>query len=293
MDDMDRKDEIKNVKNIEELFEKWNDTQTESENTKTTKKAEKRGISKNSFCRDGAIDKECWEKEDSKKRILYILREANGSNATSVEKDGILVGEYKKDKSFWAQTEIKKHKNDLSHLPILLKKLLNVCSIVNEKKKWDFSTENYEPMNKTAFMNINKMGGYSSVNWPMLIAYAEEYRDFIKQEIEILNPDVIVCCGTHWLLTDVVCNGKKEEWDELVGNKKVYDLPHPARRGIRIVDYGEEILSGQKEKEESPDLEKLKKELGGKFKKIIENIKSEDMLREFEETLDNFDEEKE
>lgn len=51
-------------------------------------------------------------------------------------------------------------------------------------------------------MNINKRGGSSSTDFKELNKYAEKYKEFIKREIEIINPDYIICCGSYWQIIE-------------------------------------------------------------------------------------------
>jgi len=53
---------------------------------------------------------------------------------------------------------------------------------------------------KVAFVNIKKQGGSSSVNWNKLIAYTKACAHFVRRQIELYNPNVIICNGTIWLL---------------------------------------------------------------------------------------------
>ena len=46
-----------------------------------------------------------------------------------------------------------------------------------------------------AYMNINKRGGFAGANFNRLGAYAKKYQNFIKREIEILQPELIVILG--------------------------------------------------------------------------------------------------
>ena len=45
------------------------------------------------------------------------------------------------------------------------------------------------------FMNINKRGGFSYTNMAILNTYAMQFSDNIVNEIEIINPELIICCG--------------------------------------------------------------------------------------------------
>ena len=44
-------------------------------------------------------------------------------------------------------------------------------------------------------MNINKRGGFSYTNMAILNIYAMQFSDNIVSEIEIINPELIICCG--------------------------------------------------------------------------------------------------
>lgn len=87
----------------------------------------------------------------------------------------------------------------------------------NIKNEYTYSDFN-EIKKQIAFMNINKRGGSSSTDFKELNKYAEKYKEFIKREIEIINPDYIICCGSYWQIIDHVYDyfKSKKEW----GNRK-------------------------------------------------------------------------
>lgn len=87
----------------------------------------------------------------------------------------------------------------------------------NIKNEYTYSDFN-EIKKQIAFMNINKRGGSSSTDFKELNKYAEKYNEFIKREIEIINPDYIICCGSYWQIIDHVYDyfKSKKEW----GNRK-------------------------------------------------------------------------
>ena len=53
-----------------------------------------------------------------------------------------------------------------------------------------------------AFMNLNKRGGYDYCVWETLEGYVKKYRKEISEQIRIIDPDIIVCCGesVKWLV---------------------------------------------------------------------------------------------
>lgn len=50
-------------------------------------------------------------------------------------------------------------------------------------------------INDITFMNINKREGFSYTDMTILNTYAMQFSDNIVQEIEIINPELIICCG--------------------------------------------------------------------------------------------------
>lgn len=50
-------------------------------------------------------------------------------------------------------------------------------------------------INDITFMNINKRGGFSYTDMTILNTYAMQFSDNIVQEIEIINPELIISCG--------------------------------------------------------------------------------------------------
>lgn len=71
-----------------------------------------------------------------------------------------------------------------------------------------------------AYMNLNKRGGFGSTNFAHLKHYVVKYRGYILKEIEIINPDIIVCGGT--------CGTLKALNKEIIDEKHLKDDYHPA-----------------------------------------------------------------
>lgn len=169
---------------------------------------EKTGIAKESFTTDGVVDESIWTRLEcqGKKKVLYVLREANGNSSKFGEKGRIVD-----DGNFWFQNCIKD------------KKLGNriFTRIAGMQKEIQGGQEGHteELLKQVAYMNINKRGGGAKVNWKVLNEYAYKYNKKIRDEICILKPDVIVCCGTYWTLVDIVARNlyrdkkDKPKWD--------------------------------------------------------------------------------
>lgn len=190
------------MNSIEELFNKWKAKQS-GENEYCWHDS---GISKESFTKDGIVCEEIWDelKNNKKKRVLYLLREANGNSSKEIN-NAILVD----DGRFWFQDCVNDEKNNLGKS--IFKRIVEMQKVINEYE----NKPRAEVLKEVAYMNINKRGGHSYVDWKILNNYAKEYSAFIKREIELINPDVIVCCGTYWTLIDQICGKyEAEEWEE-------------------------------------------------------------------------------
>ena len=71
-------------------------------------------------------------------------------------------------------------------------------------------------------MNLNKRGGSQKVNEKVLNDYVEEYKNEIKEEIEILQPDYIIWCA-----------GEKP-MGKILEKKNGIEMLHPASRKVYL-----------------------------------------------------------
>ena len=199
-------------KEFEKLFNEWRGQQ-ENEPGYEYKRT---GIAKDSFTIDGIVDEECWNglAKKKKNKVLYILREANG-NASEMGPEGKIVdgGE------FWFQECVIGRKTKVTDN--IFQRIKEIQKIIQGYTGVDVDSTK-EILREVAYMNLNKRGGGASVDWKIFNAYIEKYKEYIKKEIAIIKPDIIVCCGTYWSLIDNVCGLYKNEnginWDS--GNEK-------------------------------------------------------------------------
>ena len=86
-------------------------------------------------------------------------------------------------------------------------------------------------LQKIAYMNINKSGGSSRTNTTKLWEYANYHKDYILKEIELIDPNLIVCCGklVYEIITDIL--GTK------INDHKVIEVYHPSYYRISDKEY--------------------------------------------------------
>lgn len=165
---------------LEKLFDEWRKRHI-SEDYSNDK------ISKNNFIPDGIIDEASYMQ--SPKKILFIAKEAaclDKTEKTTAEENF----EAAQKDGFWCRRVVLEGEGGTrfsSGLALLANAILNENFETPEK---DISALRY-----VAFMNINKRGGFTECDPKLLSDYAQNYKDLIDREIEIISPDIIVCCG--------------------------------------------------------------------------------------------------
>lgn len=83
---------------------------------------------------------------------------------------------------------------------------------------------------RIAVMDLNKRGGFGTCNHTRLRHYVEAYEPFIRREIDIISPNIIICGGTFGTVKELLPNG-------LENRVKVWDCHHP--RSWRDQDAGQ------------------------------------------------------
>jgi hypothetical protein len=210
---------LENIKTEDELFDLWR--------KKPYFVGENNVIidhGKNNFVSDGIVNHNEWNKVEDKKKILFILKEAHSLP------DGSSISELIKTKEpsrIWkrviewtygitntSKVEIAKYSSDKLDY--------------NANNKW---------LNKIAILNIKKSNGKTRSSNDELEEYARYDKNEIKKQIEIINPDIIVCGYTGEYLK-LICDGKvmevqnKDNWyyfADLCGKTIIIlDYYHPA-----------------------------------------------------------------
>jgi hypothetical protein len=175
------------------LFDKW-----ETESNKNGETA---------FCRDGLMYKygrdknyvdELWGK--SQKRIMFLLKDPKEESGDSRE-----WLYYESNRQLQAQF-IRK-----------LACLLYGLSTAKNGKTVDFSAITNEQIvscfdeTPFAFVESKKQAGTTTIKDKELDKYINRYKEYLTEEINILNPNIIVCCGGpqyHFALTDLCKNAE-------------------------------------------------------------------------------------
>ena len=171
----------KKAKTLDELFEIWEKAHfQESENDWDITNGDNPNIPKDHFIRDGIIDDSVFQNE--KLKVLFISNEANINDYIDDNDD--------KDR----RTNFCKYYNcKQDHWRG--KMCERICAVFNEIIQQP-SIDYYKSAKRFAFMNINKRGGGNNIgNGSHIQEYCKLYKDFIKKEIELIAPDLIIWLG--------------------------------------------------------------------------------------------------
>lgn len=184
------------------------------------------------FISDGVFNEEELNKQ--KYRILFVLKEANWENATA-DLCELLLSE--KSSGYW------KTWNNIARWTKAILEGGDYPRYVSKSDKTYW-------LKKIIAMNLKKVGGDEHAENETIYSFAQNDRVYLKQQIELYNPDIIICCGRGTgknadILHDVVFEKDEvSDWQEpilkynyflaKVNNKEnvpVVSFYHPQMRG--------------------------------------------------------------
>ncbi len=129
------------------------------------------------FIEDGLFCEEEWNKQRIK--ILYVLKEADW------EESDLDLCEYllsEKSSTYW------KTWNNITRWTQAIREGGEYPADINKADKTTC-------LKTIAAINIKKVGGGAQANDEEIRQYGERDAKFIKEQIELYQPDVIICCG--------------------------------------------------------------------------------------------------
>ena len=191
--------EIDKATNLNELFALWKHAHATEENYEATTTI---GMEKNSFIADGYIFEENYS------GVLFVLKEVNQLGYRGAKDPS------ERTHITWYQDYINKGENvnqSKQH-----EKMGRMACYILDKNESPLVEEIKVGLSRAAFMNLNKRGGGSKAE--KVEPYTTKYAEFIKKQISLLNPDVIVCLGTFELVKRIVDTK----------GKRVINMWHPA-----------------------------------------------------------------
>jgi hypothetical protein len=188
------------------------------------------------FCEDGILDVEAWDAASTK--IMFLLKETYNHFVTIKGP----MGPQGTSSTFWHRMRMWTHIIE-THFQGLVASFDEVEEIKEE------------PNVKIAYVNIKKFAEKSEYNneanssFSDIDNYALQDADLLSKQISVINPDVIVCCGTFEHTHHFLPNSKRLA-SQVFQSEHAYllDFEHPSQRKAYKDNYGElvEILKAIK-----------------------------------------------
>ena len=173
------------------------------------------------FNRDGIVNEEEWNASD--KKILFLLKEAY--HKTEMPGDTYDLSEDLNSNGPWS--------NIWYRVADWTRAIMQTEEnrIPSYKKLSHDDANNY--LRKIAVVNIKKSGGTSTSRYDNLKGYAQDDAEELLTEIELINPDIIVCCYSFDYL-NIVLSIANEQIDK-AGHPN--DNYHYRWRDKTVIDY--------------------------------------------------------
>ncbi len=199
----------------EELFGRW----------------QKRELHKNvlPFNKDGIVNPEEWFKQDE--RVLFLLKEAYHTKPY----DTFDLSQKLRDYGPWDVMWPRVAEWSYGIRNTTKERIADFTEIYNDKDKQKRKAE----IQRIAVVNIKKSGGQKSSSETDLQHYADADADLLTEQIDLINPTVIICGYTFGHLNSFYCGNainKKGNYNPncfyIYKGITILDYYHPAAEGM-------------------------------------------------------------
>jgi hypothetical protein len=191
----------------EELFAKWK--------------------TQDNWVKDGAVDPDFFT--DSNPKVLYLLKEANGGKDENW-KGGDLRCYLNNDAARWQTwNTVARWQYAIAHLK----------EDIDWNKVDRISTTFRKTLLKNAVViNLKKVPGDQQSNMKEIKVFAQRDKDFIKEQISIYKPHIVICGGTGNIVKELGLLGSFSKWDTssrgveycIINNTTILNYKHPGVR---------------------------------------------------------------
>ena len=177
------------------------------------------------FIADGIVNEEEWKM--SSRKVVFLLRETNSEN-------------YEWDERVYLRDYPKASPNSTVKF---LSQWVPAVLLEGEAPSWEWVYEFTRSrlaqtalLHRICWVNVKKTPGGSFVDEKAFKAYWRqgENQQFLRRQLDLYNPDIIVCCGTCWNYVEAYADAglvplKNEDGLEyyLHGKRLVINFYHP------------------------------------------------------------------
>ena len=168
---------------LEKLFDDWSKKHAEKLSTDAPYNMPEQETPYGGFVRDGIVNIESWKKE--KVRICFILNEAGGRNEDEHYPEGFdLAAEWNEKGSF---------SKFMFKLCVWTKAIQDAFGAPITYKKADVLKIRDDLIRSIAVVNVKKSDGQRRSDFEVLKHFANEDADELRRELELVNPNIIIC----------------------------------------------------------------------------------------------------
>lgn len=173
------------------------------------------------IAKDGVVDEKQYL--ESKFKIVYVMKEVNGGSDWDLKEFLFKGGQPQTWDNIARWTE----------------GILNL----QEDFSWKYLSENNEIrrkkyLRKIGSINLKKTPGTHTANYKEISRAAIENKEIIKEQIELYNPEIIICCGTSHDFIKWYLESDHVNWEmtfrgvEYIRNKNqiIISFAHPEAR---------------------------------------------------------------
>ena len=193
------------------------------------------------FVRDGILIKDDWDKATPK--ILFLMKESHkNSNWWDIADKPISTIKNGKTKKIWQN--ILRWKYLIKHHITL-----DILPTFPEMSDIPEIADNDGDLTEIAYVNVSKELGESSSKAKHIQNKAIEDQVFLTKQIDLINPDIVVCANTFWAYHPIY-NGNEtiDRVSELIhthNNRIIIKFAHPGPpAGNKDIELYSKLLQG-------------------------------------------------
>ncbi|CAM4029557.1 hypothetical protein [Shewanella aquimarina] len=184
------------------------------------------------FISDGIINEKAWEKAPVK--VLFLMKEAYESSPDVIDEwalNDYLASKRLSElgKSMWWS---------MAQWVDGINKLIETGEVIQFDEGYKSNPKLEEAFQSCAVINIKKSSGKSSSTNEDLFAYVNSDWDLLWQQIQSINPDLIICGATYPLIeSKLEKSDKSAEWLYHAKGYYFVDFWHPSNQWPYKVKY--------------------------------------------------------
>lgn len=202
---MSKQDLDSKTKKLNELFEKWK---------------QKQSYGDSGFVPDGIIDENYWI--NTSRRVLFLMKEYNANHKSasdaSIRENCDDFRKVVRDRPW---LEVGRWAYGLQNVTDK-----NIPSFEDADKNYEIACKS------SAILNLKKVAGRGIANEEKILEVAKEDLELINEELVIIQPNVVICCGTFLIVKEIIL----PEFEHIKAVDHPYSRCYPLRNSPWI-DY--------------------------------------------------------